>query len=157
MERIWSTIDQKPFIVVNALHSKYSESVCLEDTQAHTFEDTFCYAFTVDPGTQISTLNPVNRVTDSINQIHISHDVVLRKLESLRNDTSPGADAISPMIQKKCASNPCVPLTTIMNKSLETGTVPDDLKLSSATPIYKKGDKLFSSSNRTVSHQLPVK
>ncbi len=35
----------------------------------------------------------------------------------------------------------CIPLTTIINNSLETGVVPKNMKLAKVVPIYKAKDK----------------
>ena len=43
------------------------------------------------------------------------------------------------------------PLSILINKSLETGTVPDKLKLAKVIPIYKSKDKELLNNYRPIS------
>jgi hypothetical protein len=70
-----------------------------------------------------------------------SHDEIQRIIISLKNANSVGYDDISTNILKMCSKNISVPLTHIINLSLENGIFPDRLKLSIVKPLYKKGDE----------------
>ena len=52
---------------------------------------------------------------------------------------------------KGCARSICEPLSELFNKSLSAGTVPDDWKISSITPIHKGGDASLTNNYRPIS------
>ena len=59
-----------------------------------------------------------------------------------------------PVIKEACDSK-TVPLTHILNLSLSEGVVPDELKISKVTPLYKADNETIISNYRPVS-VLPV-
>ena len=59
----------------------------------------------------------------------------------LRNSYSKGYDNLSVDIIKNCSTELARPLSIIFNKSIEKGTVPDELKVAKIIPIYKCDDK----------------
>ena len=52
---------------------------------------------------------------------------------------SVGADCLPPNLLKVCAREIASPLSFIINKSLETSTVPNDWKIAKICPIFKSG------------------
>ena len=58
-------------------------------------------------------------------------------------------------IIKNCSTQLARPLSIIFNKSIENGTVPDELKVAKIIPIYKSEDKKLISNYRSIS-VLPV-
>lgn len=59
------------------------------------------------------------------------------------------------MILKACQEILSVPICLLINKSIETGIFPDQLKVASVTPVYKSGDPTCVSNYRPIS-VLPV-
>ena len=60
-------------------------------------------------------------------------------IKSLKN-SSPGWDEIPAFLLKLCANYYVQPLTYIINKSIENGIFPNELKLARVVPIFKSGD-----------------
>ncbi len=58
---------------------------------------------------------------DPMANIHITADMVLKKLKKLRNNKSAGPDGINRCIMKETAEAICNPLALIFNKSLQEG------------------------------------
>ena len=58
-------------------------------------------------------------------------------LFSLKLKKSPGYDEVSFNIIKKCFISLHKPLLYIFNASLQNGTFPDEIKISSVTPLFK--------------------
>ena len=57
----------------------------------------------------------------------------------------------------KIAAQPLsIPLTYIYNKSIETGIVPDILKVSQISPVYKGGDATDPSNYRPIATLSPL-
>ena len=65
---------------------------------------------------------------------------ILKLSSSLKTDKSNGPDSISPKVIKNCIQYFVDPLCDIFNKSLNTGIVPDKLKVAKIVPVYKKND-----------------
>jgi len=62
-----------------------------------------------------------------------------------------GPDGIHPRVLRELAEELVKPLSIIYQQSWLTGEVPDDWRLASLTPIYKKGRKEDPGNNRPVS------
>ena len=65
---------------------------------------------------------------------------VMHQLQSLDVSKAAGPDGISGLFLKAVASDIAIPLSTIYNKSIQTGSVPRAWKRSDVTPVYKGGD-----------------
>ena len=68
-----------------------------------------------------------------------SLNVVYKLLCKLNERKSAGLDNIPNKLLKMAASIVSPPLTLIFAKSIETGTFPDEWKLATVTPIFRKG------------------
>ena len=62
-----------------------------------------------------------------------------------------GHDGINSILLKGIQFSVCSPLSIIINKSIETGWVPTELKIAKVVPIYKAKDKKLFSNYRPVS------
>ena len=60
---------------------------------------------------------------------------------AFRSGTAAGYDNVSMDLVKDCASLTCRPLTHIINLSIVSGIVPDQLKIARVMPLFKSGDK----------------
>ena len=76
---------------------------------------------------------------------------MLKKLNDLKMDKSPGPDGLHPRVLREAREVLCIPLSILFNKSLEESTLPSDWKDSHVTPIFKKGPRNQSSNYRAVS------
>ncbi|XP_065674022.1 uncharacterized protein LOC136090969 [Hydra vulgaris] len=81
----------------------------------------------------------------------ITRDKEQKKLENLDGNKTIGIDGVHPKLLKVCAVAFAVPYTLIFQTLFSKGKVPDDLKRSSITPIFKKDSKLNASNYRPVS------
>jgi len=70
--------------------------------------------------------------------IIITEEKVRSKLLALKEDKVQGPDNIHPAVLKSCADTVAKPLSIIFNKSLQEGTVPQDWKLATVCPIFKR-------------------
>ena len=68
----------------------------------------------------------------------VSHKFVYDELKNLNPTKSTGLDKIPARFLKDGACVLTAPLTHIINLSIESESVPDDLKLARITPIHKK-------------------
>ena len=68
----------------------------------------------------------------------VNTDFVAQELSSLNSQKATGLDGIAPEFLKDSASIISPVVTHIINLSIATGKVPDELKLAKVTPLYKK-------------------
>ena len=85
----------------------------------------------------------------------VSEDFILKELNRLNPNKSTGIDNISAKILKEGATVLYGPVSHIINLSLLTSIVPNDLKVARVKPLYKKGSKLEVGNYRPISI-LPV-
>jgi len=64
-----------------------------------------------------------------LSNIKVSSVTVFDKLQNLKSDKSPGPDGWPSIILKNCADQLCVPLAILYSKSLESGVLPHDWKI----------------------------
>ena len=61
---------------------------------------------------------------------------ISRIITSLKPKTSSGHDCISSKLLKYLTPSISVPISIVINKSFETGTVPRNMKIAKIRPIY---------------------
>ncbi|XP_072107366.1 uncharacterized protein [Mobula birostris] len=71
--------------------------------------------------------------------VTITTEKVLRKLNRLKVDNSPGPDGMHPRVLKEVAVEIAEALAMIFQKSIDSGMVPEDWKIANVTPLFKKG------------------
>ena len=86
-----------------------------------------------------------------LRNITVTEGDVSKCIDKLKVNKSPGPDTISPRIFKEGKNELVKPLTSIFNKSLQSGSMPDEWKLANVTPIFKKGSKSLPSNYRPIS------
>ena len=74
-----------------------------------------------------------------------------KKLGEFDINKSCGPDQMHPHLLKEMANELSVPLSIIMNKSLQNKTLPKDWKKANVSALYKKGDNKLASNYRPVS------
>ena len=90
-------------------------------------------------------------ISNSIFCEPVSASEVLNLLESTVAKKSCGADNISMQIVKDSRVILSQPLTYLFNLSLNSGVVPDAMKIAKVIPLFKKGDKKLPSNYRPIS------
>jgi len=86
-----------------------------------------------------------------LQELEITDDMVLKSLEKLRSDKSPGADNISPRLLKEIGRAIVTPVRVIFQKSINSGVVPEDWRTANVCPIYKKGKRDATENYRPIS------
>ena len=87
----------------------------------------------------------------SFNVSRVSEDFVYKELCNLNINKSTGIDGIKSKFLKDGANVIKSSITHIINLSIETGTVPDELKYAVVKPLFKKGSRLEVGNYRPVS------
>ena len=117
--------------------------------KANILQEQFCSVFTKEPEGDIPHFEI--RCNTIIQNIIITEDMVREEIKKMDKNKAFGPDEISPELLKELEDFVTPPLTAIMNKSMESGTLPSDWKLATISPIYKKGPKNIAANYRPVS------
>ena len=80
---------------------------------------------------------------------NVSEDQVSNLFKNL--DANKSSIGIPNKLIKIAAEPLSVPFTQIYNQSIETGIVPNILKVSQVTPVYKNGDATYPANYRPIS------
>lgn len=94
----------------------------------------------------LTELNTPN--TFFFHDVEVNHVVTV--IRNLKNTNSMGIDCISTKIIKNVCLQIALPLTYIINLSVELGVFPDKLKIGVVTPIFKKYDPLVIDNYRGI-------
>ena len=133
-----------PIATVNGQHTDDKNEM------ATILNDYFASVFTVeDNSTHLPrTIHDEDSIID--NFIFEENDI-LRAINKVKINKTPGPDKISPRILKEVKNEICEPLSKLFNKSLTNGKVPSEWKMANVTPIYKKEDKSQPNNYRPIS------
>ena len=135
-----------PIINVNGDYTSDEEQVCC------ILNSFFASVFTAEDLSSIPAVPDVFiNNNDVLNSIIVTERDVLKCIDKLKVNKSPGPDAISPRILKEAKLEFVTPLTSLFNNSLQSGTMPEEWKLANVTPIFKKGSKSLPSNYRPIS------
>jgi Reverse transcriptase (RNA-dependent DNA polymerase)/Endonuclease-reverse transcriptase len=109
----------------------------------------FTSVFTSEDMVSLPTIGA--ETEETLSNITITRDLIVRKIDKLRKESAPGPDNIHPHFMKETKIEISEPLMTIYRKSIDTGIVPEDWKTARVTPIFKKGTKTQACNYRPVS------
>lgn len=91
-----------------------------------------------------------NCAQTSLTSIHVSPEIILEKIQSLKDDYSSGPDGLPAIVLKNCASPLIQPLTALFRLSISRGIFPKLWKDSYIIPIHKNGSKNEISNYRPI-------
>ena len=92
-----------------------------------------------------------NKSKDSMFIVPTDATEIVKIIDSMKNKNSSGHDCITSSLIKDCKYAIAQPLSILMNKSLESGIVPNTLKLAKVVPIHKSKDKECLNNYRPIS------
>ena len=88
---------------------------------------------------------------ERLGQLVITPEVLVNKINNMKDNKSPGVDGIAPKILKETVEQICKPLAHVFNMSLREGIVPLEWKEANIIPLFKKGSRNKSVNYRPVS------
>lgn len=92
---------------------------------------------------------PINN--NQFNLTPTTDEEVMKYINELKNDTSPGCDGIKSNVFKVNKEYICKPVKVIINKCFSEGVFPQVCKKAVVIPIHKKGDKKDVNNYRPIS------
>ena len=124
-------------------------SIRIEDKdKAEILQKQFCRVFTKKPDGELPAFPTRN---DREVEMNLNVDIVKKEILVININKAVGPDEIHPMMVKELVDYITIPLLTIMKKSLMTGNLPDDWKLTDVSPIFNKGAKYLAENYRPIS------
>ena len=93
----------------------------------------------------------LNSNSSSIFLAPVTEQEILDIVNNLPNKKSSGHDLVNNFLIKSVILAISMPITFIMNLSMSTGVVPDDMKIARITPIFKSGDTQQVNNYRPIS------
>ena len=108
-------------------------------------------------------ISPDDRAFDTLEieipEMVVSEDDIKKAIDELSPSSAAGPDGFPAILLKQCKEELAIPLCHLWKISLEKGTVPNELKKSTITPIYKGGNKSLAANYRPValtSHVIKI-
>ena len=90
-------------------------------------------------------------IENQLRELDFTIDDVLKILNELRSNKSPGPDRIHLCVLKECAASLALPVYLLFRRSMDEGHLPQTWKDGHITPIHKKGSRLQVGNYRPVS------
>lgn len=134
---------------IPVLKKKDGSTATSDHEKATTLNEQFSSVFTIEKG-DIPNIKKKN-ITQFLTRINITEEGVLKKLQNLRTDKSPGPDNVHPSVLKNLASILKKPLQIIFQNSLDSKTLPAIWKQGSISPLFKKGNRKLPCNYRPIS------
>jgi len=127
-----------------------NERTSSDQEKAKILNDYFASVYTIE---DLSNIPPETKLYDGpgLMSIDITEDMVIKKLQALNVDKSPGPDELHPRILKETAKEIVLVLTRIFQLSISTEKIPNDWRQAHVTPIHKKGPRFKPENYRPVS------
>ena len=152
-KEFYSYVRQKKVITSNIgpLRLDNGEHVSNEKDVAEILNEYFASVFTVEDTNGIVEASPAAANTTQLSNCEFTEENIIKSLENIKVNKTPGPDRIAPRILKETKHQICKPLSIIFNKSFNSGKVPRDWKLANVTPIQKKGNASLPCNYRPIS------
>ena len=90
-------------------------------------------------------------IKDSITSLKVNPKGVEKLLSDIKPHKACGPDEIPNIILKNCAKQLAPGISTLFQRSLDTGVLPKDWTDANITPVFKKGDRYAAENYRPVS------
>ena len=121
-----------------------------DNEKANEMNNFFKDVFVTEDKNNISTTNDSSG-GNKISDVYFDTDTVLKLLEKLNVNKSPGPDLLHPRALKELKTALALPLTLIYNHSFDNGVLVDDWKTAYVKPLFKNGPRDSPGNYRPIS------
>ena len=81
------------------------------------------------------------QINSKLTMVDIPEEMVKEHLSAINPFKSSSPECIHPRVLKECSNTLSLPILSIFQQSVKTGTVPEVWKRGTVTPLYKNGDR----------------
>ena len=92
-----------------------------------------------------------SRTATILEMISVTEQRVKEEIERTKVEKSCGPDEIHPRMLKELAGIIALPISILLNRTIQEGVIPEDWKKASVSAIYKKGCKSVAENYRPIS------
>ena len=108
---------------------------------ANTLNQQYSSVFTKEDTNNLPDFPLKNLITAELKNFEISEADVLKELQDLKPNKSPGVDGLHPRVLKELSAELVKPITILLKQSLEAEALPAHWLQAVVAPIFKKGSK----------------
>ena len=120
-----------------------------DEEKANILQTQFSSVYTHEPKGEAPRMQP--RTTITIDKILVLEKMVSEEIEKTNVNKSCGPDDIHPRMLKELVEFIALPISILLNKTMEAGVIPQDWKRAYVSAIFKKGSKSIAENYRPIS------
>lgn len=135
---------------IGPLQDKHDELQSEAEIKANILQDQYIKVFS-NPEKANLNQDFENKCDNEIGDINIYKKDIKDAIREIPTYAAPGPDKLPAIILKECVDEIVEALLIIWRRSLDTGEIPDILKLQTIIPLFKKGSKILAENYRPVS------
>ena len=120
-----------------------------DEEKANILLQQFSSVFTHEPDGDVPTMP--SRTTAILEMISVTVDMVEEEIKAMNLNKSCGPDDIHPRMLRELVSFISLPITILLNRTMNEGVIPQDWKKAFVSAIYKKGSKSVAENYRPIS------
>ena len=120
----------------------------LDGEKANILQKQFSSVYTSEPDSEAPFMS---RTTATIDNILVTAEMVEEEISKTKIDKSCGPDEIHPKMLKELVSSIALPISILLNRTIQEGKIPQDWKTGFVSAIYKKGSKSVAENYRPIS------
>ena len=120
------------------------------ETKANLLQDQYIRVFSKPENAKLN-IEYEDKCNCEISDVDITIKNITDAIKEIPSYAAPGPDKLPALVLKECADEIAEAILMIWRKSLDTGEIPDIMKLQTIIPIYKKDSKSKPENYRPVS------
>lgn len=148
---VWNYLKRKNKTNMPNLKKNDGSTTKSDKEAADTLNEQYFSVFTREMTGNLPQMTPKLLKTEKLQTFAVDEGEVLKILQNLQTNKSPGLDQIHPRVLKELAEILAHPLTLIFKQSVDSGELPRSWLDAVITPIFKKGNKTLPENYRPVS------
>ena len=126
---------------LTVLGSSYTKPEDLTRIMAEQFMSVFSSPMFSNEENELGVLMELGNSESNLIDIEFTENDIIKSIDKLSVNSAAGPDGIPAILLKKCAGTLSLPLKILWKSSMNTVSIPDEMKLGLITPVYKGGSR----------------